>query len=395
MSGALERELDRLLSEELSAMREREASSFDAAAAPFENDLVLFGAGGLGRKTLKGLRQVGVEPIAFADNNSALWHQTVEGVNVLPPAEAARQHGSRAAFVVTIWRAGGGHRFDRTQTQLKGLGCQKVVPAGLLFWKYPKTFLDYYCLGLPHQVAAERDLIRRTFSWFQDEVSRREYVTQVRWRLWLDSQQLASPDQQEQYFPEDIFQLQPKEVFVDCGAFDGDSLAAFLRRQQQDFRQIVALEPDPVNYLKMTARVGQYPAATRERIRMEQVGVSDFNGTLRFDADGSLSSAANADGAFSITCNTLDSLLRSTVPTYIKMDIEGAEPEALRGATGTIRANSPVLAVSSYHRPNHLWRIPEFIKSLNEGYQLYLRPHNEECWDTVCYALPPSRTNPL
>jgi FkbM family methyltransferase len=393
MTDALEQELELLLAEDGEAILEREGSAFDAAAAPLEKSIILFGAGGLGRKTLKGLRQLGIEPLAFADNNPIVWNRTVEGLTVLSPTDAAERYGNKTVFIVTIWRAGGGHRFERTQAQLSALGCERVVPAGLLFWKHPQTFLDYYCLGLPHRIARERDVIREAFSWFRDDVSRREYVSQIRWRLWLDFARLASPDDQEQYFPQDIFRLQQGEVFVDCGAFDGDSLTAFVRRTQQDFQQVIALEPDPINYRKMSERVSQFPPEVREKIRLEQLGAADFNGTLRFDAEGSLSSAASAEGALSISCSTLDSLLGTSVSTYIKMDIEGAEPEALRGGSEAIRQTAPVLAVSAYHRPDHLWRIPEQIKSLRDDYQLYLRPHNEECWDTVCYAIPPHRLN--
>ncbi len=391
--AALKNELETLLGESQDAARRRESSAFDQAAGWFAKSLVLFGAGGLGRKTLKGLRQAGIEPLAFADNNSKQWHQQIDGLEVLPPAEAAQRYGKSATFVVTIWRAGGTHRFDKTQAQLQQLGCERVVPAMVLFWKYADIFLDYYCVGLPHKILSEHDAIRQAFVWFADETSRREYVSQIRWRLWADFAGLASPDRHEQYFPDDIFSLKRNEVFADCGAFDGDSIEAFVRRQGGVFEQIVALEPDPLNFQKMTNRVASYTDDVRRKIRLEQLGAADFRGTLRFDADGSLSSAANPNGALQINCVKLDELLHGISPTYLKMDIEGAEPDALRGATQTITQAAPVLAISAYHKPNHLWRIPELIKSLRADYQLYLRPHNEECWDTVCYAVPASRVN--
>ena len=391
MSVSLEQQLDLLLAENPESAIARESGAFDAEAGAGAESLVLFGAGGLGRKTLLGLRQAGIEPLAFADNSPALWRRKIEGLEVLPPEEAARQFGKRAAFVVTIWRAGGGNRFDKTQTQLRRLGCERVIPAAVLFWKYPDIFLDYYCLGLPHKVLEEREAIRQAFSWFADDVSRREYVSQVRWRLWADFVGLSSPDSQEQYFPEDLFGLNGHEVFVDCGAFDGDSIEAFVRRTRRVFQQVIALEPDPSNFRKMSDRVAQYPAEVRQKIRLEQMGVAEAGGTLRFDAEGSLSSAANPNGALEITCVALDDLLQGATPTYIKMDVEGAEPGALRGGSRAIRESAPLLAISAYHKPNHLWRIPELIKSLRPDYALYLRPHNEECWDTVCYAVPASR----
>jgi hypothetical protein len=78
-------------------------------------------------------------------------------------------------------------------------------------------------------------------------------------------------------------------------------------------------------------------------------------------------------------------------PTFIKMDIEGAEVDALIGARRLIENALPVLAICVYHQPDHLWRIPLLIRSFSDQYRFFLRPHNEEGWDLVCYAVPASR----
>ena len=77
---------------------------------PFANTLVLFGAGGIGRKTLAGLRALGIEPLAFADNNPALWGKRVNGLQVLSPQEASARYRKTAVFVVTIWSGEGRDR---------------------------------------------------------------------------------------------------------------------------------------------------------------------------------------------------------------------------------------------------------------------------------------------
>jgi FkbM family methyltransferase len=391
MTSRLERELDLLLAEERAAVCAREAAAFDDATGSLARSLVLFGAGGLGRKTLHGLRQAGLEPLAFADNNPALWDREIEGVKVHPPAEAARRFGGRAAFVVTIWRAGGGHRFERTQAQLAALGCPTAVPAALLFWKFPRLFLDYYCLGRPHAVVEQREEVRRAFGALSDDCSREVFVAQVRWRLQLDFAGLPAADPATQYFPPDLFMPGADDVFVDCGAFDGDTIDAFVQRRGSAFDRIIALEPDRGSFKKLRERVRQYPPAIRHRIVLHQLGVAEVSGPQRFDAEGTLSSAVNPAGQTQIECVALDDLLRDIRPTFLKMDIEGAEPAALRGARRIIRDTAPILAISAYHAPDHLWRIPRLIKSLRADYQLFLRPHNEECWDTVCYAVPPHR----
>jgi hypothetical protein len=83
--------------------------------------------------------------------------------------------------------------------------------------------------------------------------------------------------------------------------------------------------------------------------------------------------------------------LTGAKPTYVKMDIEGSEPEALAGARKIVAEHSPVLAISCYHRQDHLWKIPLQIASLNPNYRFHLRPHDLEMWDLICYAIPPGR----
>lgn len=73
------------------------------------------------------------------------------------------------------------------------------------------------------------------------------------------------------------------------------------------------------------------------------------------------------------------------------MDIEGAELEALEGASGVIRRDRPVLAVCGYHKPDHLWRVLASLKNLAPDSALFIRSHCADGLDTVCYAVPPER----
>jgi len=102
MTDSIESQLDHLLSESLSSVIERERSTFDQAAGPLKKSLVLFGAGGNGRKTLAGLRSLGIEPLAFVDNNSTGWNQFIDGLQVLSPLDAVTKFSQEAVFVVPI-----------------------------------------------------------------------------------------------------------------------------------------------------------------------------------------------------------------------------------------------------------------------------------------------------
>ena len=122
-----ETQLERLLREPLDEARERARTEFDRLAAPHGNRLVLFGVGNLGRRVLGRLRQDGIEPLAFSDNQPGNWGKTVDGLIVLSPEEAADRFGGNSAFVVTIFNPD--HSFPETQKQLLGWVAPRLSPS--------------------------------------------------------------------------------------------------------------------------------------------------------------------------------------------------------------------------------------------------------------------------
>jgi len=389
-NGSPRAELDALLSEELSSAKRREETAFDEAVAPFGDALVLFGAGNLGRMTLAGLRRVGLEPLAFADNNSALWGTVVEGLRVLSPEAAAQEFGARVAFVVTIWGGRGTERMSSRCQQLAALGCAKVVPFASLFCKYPGVFLPHYALDLPHKVIAAAAEVKEAFELFEDDASRQEFVGQIKWRLWFDFEAMPSPVEHEIYFPDDLTKVSSEEIFVDCGAFDGDTVASFIRRHGEAFGTLIAFEPDPANFEKLQQFRESLPAPLRTRVCVYQYAVGAQTGKVYFQACGTEASAVG-EGTLEVDSVGLDEFFSERSPTWIKMDIEGSEPDALAGARQIIAADPPLLAVCVYHRQSHLWEIPRLIRSFSPKYNFFLRPHVIEGWDLVCYAVPRDR----
>jgi FkbM family methyltransferase len=386
---SLESQLEELLSEDISSVINREQITFDKLVAPFNNSLVLVGAGKLGRQVLARLRQDGIEPLVFTDNNPRLWNQVVEGLMVLSPQDAAQKFGQKAAFVVTIWSTG--HRFTETRQQFQELNCLKVVSALSFRWKYPEIFLPFFWADLPHKIYEQADDIRRGFSLWTDDFSRREYLAQLRRNALGDFDCLSPPIAQEQYFPNDLFSLLTDEVFVDCGAFDGDTSRSFIKRQGSSFDKFIALEPDPLSFQKLQSYVLTLAADVRDKVTLLQLGVGAKKETVRFDGTGTSASAVSASGTIEVECQPLDEILSDCVPSYIKMDIEGAEPDALVGASQVIGQYAPILAVCVYHQQNHLWQVPLLVQSLYPDYRFFLRPHAEDGWELVCYAVPVNR----
>jgi FkbM family methyltransferase len=384
----IRRQIHDLLREGAAGATAREQSAFDQLVGPFGKSLVLFGAGGIGRKTLAGLRKLGIEPLAFADNNSKLWDAPLNGIPVMSPQQACALYGKTAAFIVTIWCGEGWDRMRDRVRFLKELGCEYVLTFGPLYWKYPDIFLPHYAAAPAHEVHEQADAVLQAADLWADEESRREYLSQLRWRLFFDFDGLADPVKHTIYFPPDLCSLVADEVFVDCGAYDGDTLASFLAEPKPGFKKVFAFEPDPASFARLSKKVAQLPA--RDSIVLHKAATGAENGTILFTGDGT-PAASMGTGTIQVDLVKLDDILKDEGPSYLKMDIEGAELDAIEGAREVIARHSPVLTVCSYHKQDHVWKIPNLIHSINPGYRFYLRPHLVEVWDLVCYAIPPHR----
>lgn len=368
-----------------------ERTLFDELVGGPGADLLLFGAGNLGRRTLAGLRRVGIEPLAFADNSPALQGEVVDEKPVVAPAAAAQDFGTSAAFVVTAWSPGLKLAFAAIARQLRGLDVRRIVPSVPLFWQHAAEFLPYYCIDLPHKLYDDGDAVREAYARLHDERSRGEFLLQLSYLLsMMDTVDLPRGGVEESYFPRDLVELSAREVFVDCGAYDGDTIESFLTASSGRFRTIVAFEPDPHAVVRLHTLVRGLPSRVRDLIRVEQKAVGAAAGSLRFEGDGTPTSRISETGALTVECVPLNVALRDLAPTFIKMDIEGAEEDALLGARETIRAHRPILAICVYHLQEDLYSIPNAIGRACEDYTLYLRRQGND-GDLVCFAIPNER----
>ena len=386
MPDELSKLCERMRQESPSATAERAATTFDRLAGPLASSIVLFGAGPLGRITVSRLKRAGVTPVAFADNKESLWGTTVEGVPVSSRAEAVEKFGKSATFVVTIYNG------SAVREQLRQLGCERVVPFAALWWKYADQFTPDLGVDLPQNLLPHAERIREGYELVADEASRKEILDQLTWRFWLDDSQMSAPlPAKDTYFPNELIApAKDGEAYVDCGAFDGASIQAFLEHCEGPVTHIYATEPDPASRDLLGTFVAGLPLNLRKAVTVWPYALGKERGTVRFAAVGDVSSRVG-DRGLEVECRTLDDLPWSVPPTYIKMDIEGAEPEAITGGAKLLQREKPVIVACLYHRSEHLWEIPLLIHSIVPEYRIYLRRYAEENWETVCYAVPRER----
>lgn len=186
-----------------------------------------------------------------------------------------------------------------------------------------------------------------------------------------------------QYF--DLPQLnlgKQEEYFVDVGAFDGYTSNNFLQRCEQGRAYVFEPNPEQLDTVKGALQ------AYGDRVELFPYALYDENVTLSFDIRESADcSRISEAGTTKIQARRMDDVLAGRKVTFVKMDIEGAELSALRGAEQIIREQRPKLGIAIYHRPEDMWEIPSLLLQYNPSYRFYLRHYTMSYYDTVLYAI--------
>lgn len=190
-----------------------------------------------------------------------------------------------------------------------------------------------------------------------------------------------------QYFDE-VINFEEEETFIDVGVFDLTTTLKFFdycNKNNVRKAKSIAFEPDNIAYENCQKIKSEHPDYDIELLKY---GLYSENTTLKFvETANSASFISEKDGTVSIDVVALDNAVDEKV-TFIKMDVEGAELEALKGAAETIKKYRPKLAISVYHKPEDIIEIPMYIKSLVSEYKLYMRHYSWGEHETVLYALP-------
>ena len=285
--------------------------------------------------------------------------------------------------------------------KLHGLGFPRIITLVELYDSCSEKLGARYWLAKPQFYRQFAEPIADVYELWADETSRKTYVDTLRFRLAGDYSLLPEPEPQNQYFPPDLPTWRQPIRLVDCGAYDGDTIAAFLRlflRAGFAMQAVAAFEPDQGNFRRLASFVAS-PAATVQQVVLWPCGVSSATAQLSFASERGEASGLSTGGTAMVQCVSLDEALPSFVPTLIKMDVEGAEFDALQGARRIISDHHPGLAICVYHCPEDMWRIPLLVDSLvrsggrpsasaGANYRYYLRSHGHNGFELVFYAVP-------
>jgi len=326
------------------------------------------------------MRRNNLEPAWIVDNNPELWNQKLEGV-AIRPASSLLEAGDQMVLIMT------------TYVRQMAQACQD---AGVRRWAW---FTDIHEVfgDLSIAISAEKALsdpeIDRLAAILETGDDLRTLKSALACRVTGDSRDLpiCSPGQ---YFADDLVSLPFYSHFVDCGAYDGDTLREWLSRKAPflapDQLRYHAFEPDPDNFSLLQQFVTGLPDTLKSRIVLHSCGVGDVSGNIGMIQGGHGTELYKGfDTGVVAPVVRLDDVLAAEIVRTLKMDVEGFEPLALEGARSILEKQRPALLISVYHRPEHLWKIPLWIHDLGLGYKIFLRHHDTTSSETVCYAVPP------
>lgn len=345
----------------------RDLQTLQAAQVP----VVLYGAGSYAVDVLKFLAAQKVHVTSGAVDRAYLRpdHTLLGSIPVVAIEDVPRLYGDCLVVI-------GFADYVTARQRLQEVGNAREP----IFIDAPNQlgFFDY------DYILDNRAAFEETYGMLADQRSRDIFVAFINAKMSGDPGGLYRFADFNQYFSEPV-RLTDHEIFVDCGAYDGDTIRSLLRNTDGTYEKIYAFEPDDDNFRALQKNLRETGVT-----RVELINAGSWSGkdTLQFVSNGNMASIVPTGGDFSVAVDSIDNVMQGAPVTYIKMDIEGAELEALRGAAQTIKAHRPKLAICAYHKPEDLITLPQYIKSLASGYRFYLRHHQYMSWEMVLYALP-------
>ncbi len=343
--------------------------------------LVVYGAGKCGRAVAALASRRGIRVEAFLDANSQL-SGTVNGIPCHLPQSAEARQFAAAGVPVAIAIFNYSTSILPIISLLRSTGFEQILSYYEIHEKLGAK-PDFWLTGRAFLQNRKQEILKG-FDLFGDDESRKVYHDQIALRLTFDSSLLQQPETCNQYIPLDLPRPKSPMRLIDGGAFTGDTIKFFLER---DFKieALAAFEPDLVNFRSLKD-IAEKKLDLSSEVLLLPCGLGKSTGLRRFSSGEGTGSSLSQDGAEQILVVALDDVAPNFSPTMIKLDIEGAELEALEGASGIIRRYQPSLAICVYHSPEHLWEIPTLIRQLLPNHQLALRYHQLNGFETVAYA---------
>lgn len=334
----------------------------------------IYGAGNFGAQMFEGLSNIGALPIAFFLDKNAKEGDVYCGVpSILPNAEGCSQEDKEQTLVFNSLVLNPNYRSESNE-MLTTCGFLNRAPQSLLTY----ALMCRQCVIDP---SALSENIRFLFEKMEDDHSKSIFLSHLKAHFTHQFEDALQSEGMIQYFDVNVPFAKGYSHLVEVGAETGTTFLQVV--DMHPVHTYIGFEPNEKQFPSLVNAVGSaknkytnamlYPCAT-----------GSTPAFCRFSQKGT-SSAIDARGEQEVQILRMDDVLHSSQITMIKMDIEGAEMDALMGAKELITTQKPDLAICVYHKTDDLWELTNLLLSYVPEYKLYLRCHDRFTQETVLY----------
>lgn len=340
--------------------------------------VIIYGAGGYAKQVIEYLKSFSINISGcFVDNAFYLPDKYIDNIKIETYSQICSKY-KNFNILVAFYDADSCKKIMDSKSKF-------AQPVYFLYETIKHYELDY------EYVYNNKEKFQELYDFLVDDMSKETLIGVINAKLNETTEPIQKICVSNQYFNNLTLseKSNEKEILVDCGAFNGDSILEFYKNVDGNYKKIYAFEPNDENVLQLEKNIEKYKL---KNIKIIKKGCYNCSSVLRFNNDGSNSSFDdNTDNK--IETIAIDDIVGDDLITFIKMDIEGSELKALEGATETIRRCMPKLAICVYHRKEDLIVIPDYIKKITKNitdkkYQFFLRHHSFAGYETVLYAIP-------
>lgn len=323
---------------------------------------------GNGTYTKELIDMLGKEKIvAIFDNDKHKWGNEIYGINVLNPGEYFKDIMDDETIIVISVVSYNYEIANQIISQWK-------ISESRIF-AVTHLFSERYMYDV-QSIFDNENKISEVHSLLEDEQSREYFVNFLNARISRNPLYLKENDCMKanyEYISQNDYSIVPKrkDLILDCGAYTGDTSKIFLEKTNQDCR-IFAIEPFKGNYRKLCEWIERENLKDKVYPIQSLLGYANDEVVISASTESSVSSSVENCGKIcnKILVEKLDELIFEKV-SFIKMDIEGAELDALKGAAQIIKRDKPQMVISAYHRTCHMWEIPLLIKEIEPSYKIF------------------------
>jgi FkbM family methyltransferase len=343
----------------------------------------IYGGGGYGKDVAAALRTNGIKLHGIIDQKDPA--PGTHSVRQLATKNVSQDEVTGATLIIAIINFS--VDFSPILAWAHDIGFKHIIIPAELTDVFGDS-LSRYWMTHRHNVIDHLPQLRQFLDLLEDDTSRQIVEGIALYRLTGDVSYHPANELKLQYFPADLPFDDVPQCVIDGGAFPGDMMSS-ANEVGVNISAWYAFEPDPANFLQLAQAAQNYPETL---CALYPCGLGGQLSQVKFSSGQAFaSSALKADeSADSVTVQivSVDETLHHVQPTFVKLDIEGAEHSALEGMKQTLRRSRPRLALAIYHKPNDLWELPLYVHELLPDSKLYVRQHGFSGFDTVLYALP-------